>query len=102
MAKVFVCKVDELPEGKMRYVESNGKEILVANVDGKFYAVSDICTHAGANLHEGRLNGKELTCPWHNAVWDVTNGSLIKFPVDLKPLESYKVSVEEGSIYVEV
>ncbi|MGI0035076.1 MAG: Rieske (2Fe-2S) protein, partial [Nitrososphaera sp.] len=57
---------------------------------------------AGAELHEGELNGKELTCPWHGSKWDVTTGTMLWFPQKLRDLGNYKVTVENGTVYVEV
>ncbi len=102
MAKVAVGKTGDIPAGKMVGAQAGGKEILVVNVDGKYYAMGDICNHAGANLHEGELSGKELTCPWHGAKWDVTTGKLVKFPVPLKEEEAFRVTVEGDTVYVEV
>ncbi len=102
MAKVVVGKANDIPKGNMVPVKAGGKEILVANVDGEYYAMGDICNHAGANLHEGELNGKEVTCPWHGSKWDVTAGKLIWFPAQLKPAETFKVSVEGDTVYIEV
>jgi nitrite reductase/ring-hydroxylating ferredoxin subunit len=102
MAKVVVGKASDIPEGKLMHIPAAGKEILVANVEGKYYAMNNICNHAGAELHEGELTGKELTCPWHGAKWDVTTGNLIWFPQKLNPEESFKVNLENGTVYVEV
>lgn len=102
MAKVLVGKTEELAEGKMTHVTAGGKEILVANVGGTYYATGNTCTHAGAELHEGELKGKELTCPWHGSRWDLTTGSLVWFPQKLKDIGKYQVAVENGMIYVEI
>ena len=102
MAKVVVGKTSEIPKGKMSHATAAGKEILVANVDGSYYAINDICNHAGAELHEGELAGNEITCPWHGAKWDASTGNLIWFPQKLKDLESYKVIVENDTVYVDV
>lgn len=100
MERIRVGSIGEVKDGKPIYITHKDKEIMVVNLNGKFYAISDICTHAGANLHEGRLEGNKITCPWHSAVWDVTTGKLIKFPARLKDLESYQVSVEDGYVYI--
>lgn len=102
MAKVMVGKASDIGEGEMGHLTAGGKEILIANVRGQFYAIDNTCTHAGAELHEGELNERELVCPWHRAKWDVTTGSLLWFPQKLRGLGHYKVTIENGSMYVEV
>jgi len=102
MARVMVGRTSEISEGKMTHVTAAGKEILVANVGGNYCAVGNVCTHAGAELHEGELSGKELTCPWHGSKWDVTTGSMIWFPQKLSDIGKYKVTVENDIVYVEV
>ena len=102
MAKVIVGKASDVGEGKMTHVTAGGKEILIANVGGQYYAIGNTCNHAGAELHEGELNGRELICPWHHAKWDVTSGNLVWFPQKLRDLGKYKVTIENGTMYVEV
>jgi nitrite reductase/ring-hydroxylating ferredoxin subunit len=102
MAKVAVGKVSEIPKGKMTHVVAGDKDILVANINGNYYATSNTCTHQGAELHEGELNGNELTCPWHSSRWDITTGYLNWFPQKLESLGSYKVTIEGDTVYVEV
>jgi nitrite reductase/ring-hydroxylating ferredoxin subunit len=102
MTRLFVGKTSDIPHGKMIHLTTGKKkDILVVNIRGKYYAISNICSHEGAALHEGRLDGKELTCPWHGAKWDVTTGKLILFPEKIKSLRQFKVSVENDNVYVE-
>jgi nitrite reductase/ring-hydroxylating ferredoxin subunit len=75
---VVVSTTDEIPIGKMKHVEVRGEEILIANIEGKYYAISDRCGHANASLSKGILNGKIVTCPLHGAQFDVTTGKKIK------------------------
>jgi len=102
MAKVVVGKTSDIQEGKLVHLTASGKEVVVTKLDGNYYAIDNICTHAGAELHEGDLNGKELICPWHRAKWDVTTGNLIWFPQKLRELGNYKVTIENDTMYVEV
>jgi 3-phenylpropionate/trans-cinnamate dioxygenase ferredoxin subunit len=102
MAKVMVGKTSDVGEGEMTHVTAGGREILIANVGGQYYAIDNICNHAGAELHEGELDGKGLICPWHSAKWDITTGNLIWFPQKLRELGKYKVTTENGIVYVEV
>ena len=52
MAKINVGNVSEIPEGKLTHVVAGDKDILVANVQGKYYATSNTCPHQGAELHD--------------------------------------------------
>lgn len=70
---VEVAKVNEIPSGKMKHVELDVKEIVVSNVNGKFYAMDDRCGHMNALLSMGNLSNDNLvTCPFHGARFDVT------------------------------
>jgi nitrite reductase/ring-hydroxylating ferredoxin subunit len=75
-----IASIHEVPAGKMKHFEVDGKEILIANIDGKIYALSDRCGHANASLSRGNLNGKVVTCPLHGARFDVTTGKKIQEP----------------------
>lgn len=75
-----VANVNEISDGKMKHVEVDGKEVLIANVDGKFYAISDRCGHMNALLSMGTLTGNTVTCPLHGAKYDVTTGKKLSEP----------------------
>jgi nitrite reductase/ring-hydroxylating ferredoxin subunit len=77
---VEVAKVDEIPSGKMKHVEFNGKEIMIANLDGKFYALNDRCSHTNAPLSMGNIQGTIITCPMHGARFDITTGKKVSDP----------------------
>jgi len=78
---VEVGKVSEITEGHMKHVEINGKEIAIANLDGKFYAFADRCGHMNARLSRGNINQNIVTCPFHAAKFDITSGKKIGEPV---------------------
>jgi nitrite reductase/ring-hydroxylating ferredoxin subunit len=102
LAKVLIGKASDTPEGKLTHISAGGKEIVIANVGGSYYAMGNICNHAGAELHEGEISGKELTCPWHGAKWDITTGNLLWFPQKLNTQQTFKVNQENDSLYVEI
>jgi nitrite reductase/ring-hydroxylating ferredoxin subunit len=97
-----VANKDDLKEGDMLKVEANGKQIVLSMVEGKVYAIDEICTHEGGPLDEGELNGYDLKCPWHYAVFDVRNGIVSDATVWATNLNSYTVKVDEtnGDILV--
>ena len=97
-----VANKDDLKEGDMHKVEVNGKQIVLSMVEGKVYAVDEICTHQGGPLDEGELNGYDLKCPWHYAVFDIRSGKVSDATVWATDLNSYTVKIDEtnGDILV--
>lgn len=78
---VEACKVSEIDNRHMKHVEINGKEIAIVNVDGKFCAFSDRCSHMNARLSRGNIHQGVVTCPFHAAKFDITSGKKISEPV---------------------
>ena len=69
---------------------------------GEFYAITDTCTHAGASMANGKIDGENIICGWHAASFECKSGKLAKFPAKIEDLKSYKVTVENGDVFVEV
>ena len=70
-----------------------GEPVTVYNVDGTFYATHNVCTHAGAPLNEGELEGNQVICPWHGSCFDVTSGAATCGPAT-KPVKTYRVVID--------
>jgi nitrite reductase/ring-hydroxylating ferredoxin subunit len=102
MGKIIVGKKSDMPPGTMQKVAVDGRDILVVNIDGNYYACDDTCTHAGASLAEGTLEGNILTCGWHGAKFNCTSGKLEKFPAKIRDLKSYEIVIESDSVFVQV
>jgi nitrite reductase (NADH) small subunit len=98
---VKVARTDEIAPGQGKMVEVNGKKIALFNVEGSFYGIDDTCTHRGGPLSGGVLDGKQVTCPWHGAIYDVTNGEVLGPPAP-KGVARYNVRVEGENIEVEI
>ncbi|MBN1683570.1 non-heme iron oxygenase ferredoxin subunit [Candidatus Bathyarchaeota archaeon] len=101
-----VAETSEIPIGKMKVVKMKEKDILVANVNGNFYAIDNHCTHEGGNLSKGSLDGNIVTCPLHGSKFDVTTGKDLSKPkswfqthktIDTK---TYEVKVKGNDILV--
>jgi nitrite reductase/ring-hydroxylating ferredoxin subunit len=92
---------DELPEGKMRQALIGGRSILICRVQGACYALDDICTHAEAQLHEGRLRGNKIICPLHGASFDCRSGAVLGGPAT-RPLRVYDLRVVGEQIEVAI
>jgi nitrite reductase/ring-hydroxylating ferredoxin subunit len=92
---VRLCDKSFIPNGELRSIKVKGHEVLAANLDGKIYCLEGRCTHAGAPLAEGSLEGEVLTCPWHYSQFNVTSGAVLRGPA-YKPLRAY-AAVEKGN-----
>jgi 3-phenylpropionate/trans-cinnamate dioxygenase ferredoxin component len=77
MEFIRVAETTALPAGKMMAITAGGKEILLANVDGSYYAIANKCTHLGGSLAKGVLDGGVVTCPRHGAQFDVKTGQAV-------------------------
>ena len=102
MGKIIVGKTADISPGKMIKVSIDGKDVMVANIDGSYCAVDDSCTHSGASLSEGKLDGGKVICGWHKAEFDCKTGKLVKFPAKIRDVASYNVSIESDNVFVEM
>ena len=106
MEYVKVANEAELPSNKMIMVVVGGKEVLLANVDGSYYAIANKCTHLGGSLTNGSLDESIVTCPRHGARFDLKTGKAVAeakigfMKVKVKDEESYTVKVEGTDILV--
>jgi 3-phenylpropionate/trans-cinnamate dioxygenase ferredoxin subunit len=106
MEYVKVSETSELSENMMMKVNAGGKDILLANVDGTYYAIAHKCTHLGGPLSKGALQGGTVTCPWHGAQFDVKTGKAVGdakvafMKMKVKDVESFPVRVEGRNILV--
>ena len=108
-----VSKVDELKNGMMKAVNVAGRQILLARVEDKYYAIDNLCSHMKGNLSQGKLEGTVVTCPLHGSQFDISNGQVVRWlkggPMSkiggaLKPskdLTVYNVKIEDGRVLIE-
>ena len=96
---VPVAKISDLSPGQMKWVAVNGERRVLANVEGKFYAISDVCGHRNAPLSRGKLDGYLIECPLHYAQFDVRTGELVNGPVSTA-IAVYQVRVDGETVYI--
>ena len=100
MAFVRTVKLSEVPPGTVRELQVEGKAIAMANVDGRVYAINNICLHRGGPLGQGLLEGKVLTCPWHGWQFDATNGRALQNPA--AAVDCYATEVRGEDVFVDL
>lgn len=97
--KKSVAKVKRMKDGEMRAVTVYGTDILLVRLDGEFFALGAHCTHKGAPLGKGRLEGDRIICPWHDAHFDARTGKMLEPPAR-DCLEQFDCRVEDGEVIV--
>lgn len=101
MSYVRLCKTSDAPAGVMKQFIIRGNEILVVNQNNNYHCLDARCTHAGAPLAEGELDGEVLTCPWHGSRFNITSGAVIKGPAK-EALRVYNNRVEGDYLLIEI
>jgi 3-phenylpropionate/trans-cinnamate dioxygenase ferredoxin subunit len=92
-------KAGELAPGTMKRIDVRGRRILLANVDGRYCAVDDTCTHEDASLSTGVLKGELVKCPLHGSRFNVCTGEALEDPAE-ENLRTYPVRLEGGRILI--
>ncbi|MGB8780833.1 MAG: Rieske (2Fe-2S) protein [Candidatus Bathyarchaeia archaeon] len=101
MGFVKVASTKDLKPGEMIDAGAGEKEICVANMGGKYYAIGNRCTHMGCLLSDGTLRGENVTCPCHGSVFNVLTGAVVKGPAQ-KSEPAYGVRIEEDQVLIDV
>lgn len=78
MSWVPALAAEELPEATPTGIEVAGRALCLVRLDGELHAFDDACPHRQWPLHEGRLEGRVLTCRAHTWEWDVRTGDLLR------------------------
>jgi 3-phenylpropionate/trans-cinnamate dioxygenase ferredoxin component len=85
-------------EGALTAVTVNNKSVLLTRWQGKIYAVSGRCPHAGGDMSQGQLHRGRLDCPVHGYRFDVTDGRCLWPPDEGYRLKRYTVLVESPEL----
>ena len=78
---VQAIQTADIAPGGMKAIEISGRELVICNCSGSFYAIDRCCGHMNAPLELGTLDGFVLTCAMHYAQFDVTTGEALAGPV---------------------
>lgn len=96
---VDVVDANSLAEGKNIVIDVDGTDIAVFKIEGAFYAIEDVCSHDGAEIASGTLEGDEIICPRHGARFCVKTGA-VKAPPAYENIASFPLRIENGKVQV--
>ena len=105
-----ICDISDVEEGSMKGFDVGEKKILLAHIDGNFYAVDAICTHRGGYLPDGKISRNVIICPVHGTQYDVTSGKVVRnvsrlmkyLTGEATDLNRYEISIEGDSVFIEI
>jgi nitrite reductase/ring-hydroxylating ferredoxin subunit len=94
-------RLNDLAPGQITFVYFEDEKVAVYNVEGKFYATQDRCSHTGWPLSDGgELSGHHVTCPLHNWCYDITTGEVIRGIRSLR-LRTFRIIIDGDFAHVE-
>ncbi|ETB58439.1 hypothetical protein, variant [Plasmodium yoelii 17X] len=100
LEKTYLLNKEDIKNGEMKEVKVNNDKdtVLVINIDNNYYCVGPKCPHYSAPLRLGLLTKEYVTCPWHDAKFDIKTGECINGP-SFDDIPKYNVIVEDDKIY---
>lgn len=96
---IRVCRREDIPKGTVRAYHVDNHDIILANDNGRIYALSNTCSHDGGELGEGSLIDGQVVCPRHGARFDIKTGQATRMPA-VVGVQKYEVKEEDGDILV--
>ena len=94
-----IIRHDQVPDNKLRVVETGGINLLLCNVAGTIYAFQNACAEENSPLDESILEDGVLTCPCHRLKYDVRQKGRSLTKPGLR-LESLATRVENDIVKV--
>lgn len=95
-----VAELTDVPDlGRKSIVIDDDIPALLLRVGSTYYCVEDVCTHDGQPLTSGPFDGRNITCPRHGAMFDVTTGAPTRMPAT-EPVRVFPVEVRGDGVYV--
>jgi len=98
---ITVAAAAELAPGERMIVEIDETNIVIFNVDNRFYAVADRCSHQDYPLSDGTTEGTTLECAAHGAKFDLVTGKALAMPA-IGPVRRFETRVLDGELQVAV
>ncbi len=94
-----VAKVGDVPLNGAIEVRVGYEPIALFNLDGEYFATSDICSHEEFSLHGGWIESGTVECPLHGSLFDIRTGEALTPPAEY-PIPTFPCRVVEGEIQV--
>lgn len=98
---VKFAQTSDLPaQGEAKECTVNGRVLCVANVDGAYAVLDNVCVHRGGPLGQGIVEGGKIICPWHGWAYDLKTGEAAHSPA--ARVAVFPIQVEGEDVLVEM
>jgi len=97
---VAVAEATGIPDGKFVKVLIDGSAYLIANANGRYYAVEDNCSHEDYPLSYGCLDGDRIKCSLHGSRFSLATGQPMEEPADT-PIRTFRCMVSAGQVWID-
>ncbi|API60322.1 ferredoxin [Tardibacter chloracetimidivorans] len=101
MARVLLCRLEDVPENGNRAFTVDDKAVLVCRSSSGVFALENMCSHATSSLEGGKMKGPFLFCPLHGMRIDMRSGCP-SGQLTKKPVKVYEATVEDGQVFAEL
>jgi len=89
-------------EGEHACVQAGCEPAVIFRLDGQWYALRNVCPHAGRPLGDGARRGNAIVCPHHGYAYNIKTGHNADCPEDEPPCRTFPVREEAGRVLVQV
>jgi 3-phenylpropionate/trans-cinnamate dioxygenase ferredoxin subunit len=96
---IDIVAENALANGEHIVVDMDGTTVAVFKLEGQFYAIEDVCTHDGAEIASGELDGNEIICPRHGARFCLKTGAVTAAPA-YEAVSCFPIRIEAGKVQV--
>jgi 3-phenylpropionate/trans-cinnamate dioxygenase ferredoxin subunit len=91
--------LDGFADGTARTIAVGRRMVALVRSGEQYYAIEDICTHDGAELTGGAIEGGEIVCPRHGARFCLRTGAALTPPA-YEPVRVFATKIEGGHLWV--
>src|ERR1700759_4932064 len=73
--------------------------VAIIKGDEEYFAIEDVCTHDGAELTGGEIEGDEIICPRHGARFCLRTGAALTPPA-YEPVRVFPTRIDDGRLWI--
>ncbi|HAJ05362.1 MAG TPA: hypothetical protein DCL76_02260 [Chloroflexi bacterium] len=99
--KVVLCNTEDIDVGEKKIIQIEGSNVVIFNINGDYYCISDVCSHDGGSISDGETDGYTIKCPRHGAKFDVRDGKAKSLPAT-RGIPCYSIEIVGGELIIDI